>query len=109
MNLAELAAAVENQFGEGWRSLVERYFAVDPDGHVSYTGYQQRPAAERSVKHTGKGLYDRRNREFIVLPDTAQWLKRAHEDKRHREEQLRELDARIASVTHCGLDAAVSS
>lgn len=46
-----------------------RYFAIDLDGSTDFTGYVQRPAAERNILRAGLGIWDNREGRILVWPD----------------------------------------
>lgn len=98
MNESELLERCKDEAATGWRSTRERYFAVEPDGKLDHSGYVQRPAAERRIRNTGKGLYDQVNQELVVKPDTQLSLIRLRQARDYTAGKLADLDERISAL-----------
>jgi len=66
----------------------DRYWLVEAEGsRAGYMSWTQRPAAERNARSLGLGLYDRRAKTVIVLPDREKRLERLRQaiEKAERE------------------------
>ncbi len=46
----------------------DRYFPMEPDGDLSFSGFVQKPAALRAIRHDGRGLFDARDRQVVAMP-----------------------------------------
>lgn len=75
----------------------DRYFLVDVDGRCSFSGYMQRPAAERNCRH-GYGLWDKREKEVLIQPNLPERLNALGDSQRYHEKKVREAKERAAAL-----------
>lgn len=52
-----------------WQS--NRYYLVEADGKANSSGFDQKPAALRNAKYSGKGVFDTRTSDWIAAPNVA--------------------------------------
>ena len=75
-----------------------RYLPIDLDGSVGFSGYAQRPAAERNILRTGQGIYDSREEVILFQPDEDVRFERLQTTRTFQAKELRETDEKIAEL-----------
>lgn len=75
-----------------------RYLPIDLDGKVEMSGYTQRPAAERNILRTGKGIYDQRDEVILFQPDEDVRFERLQLTRAFQAKELKDTDDTIARL-----------
>lgn len=75
-----------------------RYLLVEPDGVCIFSGYYQRPAAERNAKVRGHGVYDQREKEIVLQPDQEKFMEHLRSQLESAEANVEQLRERIESL-----------
>src|SRR5262245_3848716 len=101
MNNPALARRASEQLDDKRRfiSRRDRYFPMEPDGELAFSGFVQRPAAERAVRHDGRGLFDARDRVVVIEPSAErriEYLSGRLESVLAQESELRTVIARYS-------------
>ena len=79
----------------------ERYFLVEADGEASIMGYTQRPAAVRKAERSGKGLWDNREKTWVVEVDFDKRIQRLTDAVAVCERDIREARETLAAAMFC--------
>lgn len=75
-----------------------RYFAIDLDGSTKFTGYVQRPAAEKNILRRGMGIWDAREEKILVQPDEDTRFDRLNAARASLAKDLKDIENRIAEL-----------